>query len=643
MPQPTTPAPSVLAGLKQALLPHAPFSAMGAGDFDRVVRASQLRYFAPGEVILSPAESRPGHCFVVRQGSVRGERPGASGEAVALWELSAGEMFPLGALLARRGVTSVYRATQDTFCLVFPADTFDRLIASSPVFQDFCTRRLAHLLDLSRARLQAEYASTATEQRGLATELRQLLRQAPITCSSDTPLSSALDTMERQRIGSIVVVDPEGRPAGIFTRQDVIGRVVLPQRALDAPIRDVMSAPVVTLPAHARAGDAALVMARRGIRHIVVGESDGRVAGVVSERDLFILQRLSVRELASAIRRAPDVESLTQCAADIRSLSHTLVAQGVAAAQLTRMIASLNDQIAVRILDLMAPRHDLSGLALCWLGLGSEGRSEQTIATDQDNGLIFVANDESLAPDAIRERLLPFARAVNEAMDRCGFPLCKGGVMASNPRWCASLDEWKTAFATWIDRGDPESLLTANIFFDFRALWGEERLAALLREDIAARAQTNVRFLKQMSDNALRNRPPLSWLGEVQGSEDKAGVEGIDLKMSGSVPFVDAARIFALATGVTATNTVERLEEAGAKKGIPVAEIESWRDAFGYVQLLRLREQHRRAALGEANASDANLNVAPLASLSALDHRILKEALRQVRKIQQRLELDYPG
>jgi CBS domain-containing protein len=616
---------------------------MGAGDFDRVVRASQLRYFAPGEVILSPAESRPGHCFVVRQGSVRGERPGASGEAVALWELSAGEMFPLGALLARRGVTSVYRATQDTFCLVFPADTFDRLIASSPVFQDFCTRRLAHLLDLSRARLQAEYASTATEQRGLATELRQLLRQAPITCSSDTPLSSALDTMERQRIGSIVVVDPEGRPAGIFTRQDVIGRVVLPQRALDAPIRDVMSAPVVTLPAHARAGDAALVMARRGIRHIVVGESDGRVAGVVSERDLFILQRLSVRELASAIRRAPDVESLTQCAADIRSLSHTLVAQGVAAAQLTRMIASLNDQIAVRILDLMAPRHDLSGLALCWLGLGSEGRSEQTIATDQDNGLIFVANDESLAPDAIRERLLPFARAVNEAMDRCGFPLCKGGVMASNPRWCASLDEWKTAFATWIDRGDPESLLTANIFFDFRALWGEERLAALLREDIAARAQTNVRFLKQMSDNALRNRPPLSWLGEVQGSEDKAGVEGIDLKMSGSVPFVDAARIFALATGVTATNTVERLEEAGAKKGIPVAEIESWRDAFGYVQLLRLREQHRRAALGEANASDANLNVAPLASLSALDHRILKEALRQVRKIQQRLELDYPG
>ena len=135
--------------------------------------------------------------------------------------------------------------------------------------------------------------------------------------------------------------------------------------------------------------------------------------------------------------------------------------------------------------------------------MGSEGRGEQTIATDQDNGLLFVTNDEASTPDAIRERLLPFARAVNEALDRCGYPLCKGGVMAMNPRWCASLDEWKAAFAGWIDRGDPASLLAASIFFDFRALWGESRLADVLRADIARRARGNPRFLKQMSDNAL--------------------------------------------------------------------------------------------------------------------------------------------
>ena len=649
MSQATTPAPSVMAGIKLALKPHAPFSAMTEHDLDRVVRASQLRYFAPGEVILSPAEVRPASCFVIRQGTVRGERPGMTGDAAALWELSAGEMFPLGALLARRGVTSVYRATQDTFCLAIPVAVFDGLITASPVFQDFCTRRLAHLLDLSRASLQAEYAASVTEQRGFATRLETIVRHAPIACGPLAPLGENLRIMEDRRIGSMPVVDDERRPLGIFTRQDVIGRVVLPQLPLDTPMQQVMSAPAITLPVTATAGDAALLMARRGIRHVVLVDGVGVLAGVVSERDLFSLQRLSVRELASAIRRAVDIPALVQCAGDVRALSHALVAQGVAAGQLTRMISSLNDQLAVRILELVVPRHDVAGLRLCWLGMGSEGRGEQTIATDQDNGLIFAADDADIPADEVRARLLPLAREVNEAMDRCGYPLCKGGVMAMNPRWCASLGEWESAFANWIDRGDPESLLAANVFFDFRALWGDSTLADALRADIAARAQANSRFLKQMSDNALRNRPPLNWRGELQGAEDPSGEESIDLKMSGSVPFVDGARIYALATGVTETNTVDRFTAAGERRGIPEPEIRAWCDAFEYIQLLRLREQHRKAAsgagggAGSASSPGPNPNLVPLDGLADLDRRILKEAMRQVRKLQQRLELDYPG
>ena len=297
LPHSPIPAPSVLAGIRQALKPHAPFAAMNEGELDRIVRASQLKYFAPGEIILAPAADRSAHCYVIRQGTVRGERPGDSDAATAfVGSASAGEMFPLGALLARRGVTSVYRATQDTFCLKFPAAVFDAMIGASPVFQDFCTRRLAHLLDLSRMRLQSEYAATATEQRGLSTRLGDLLRQAPVVRGPDELLGDALVAMEENRIGSMPIVDSGLAPLGIFTRQDVIGRVVLPQRSLATPMRDVMSTPAVTLPAEATAGDAALVMAQRGIRHIVVVDAGGRIAGVVSERDLFSLQRLSVRE-----------------------------------------------------------------------------------------------------------------------------------------------------------------------------------------------------------------------------------------------------------------------------------------------------------------------------------------------------------
>jgi CBS domain-containing protein len=244
-----------------------------------------------------------------------------------------------------------------------------------------------------------------------------------------------------------------------------------------------------------------------------------------------------------------------------------------------------------------------------------------------------------VAPDAIRERLLPFATEVNQALDACGYPLCKGGVMAMNPRWCASLAEWRDAFFGWIDRGDPESLLAASIFFDFRGLWGETGLAEALRVDIAARAKANPRFLKQMSDNALRSRPPLNWLGDiaVQGGNEP----GIDIKMNGTAIFVDGARILALATGVTATNTNERLQLAGAAHGIPEAELRGWSDSFDYLQLVRLRTQHRRAS-GALAPSD-NANHVPLADLSEVDRRILRESLRQAKKLQQRLELDYPG
>lgn len=632
------PAPSVLAGLKLALRPHAPFSAMADEHVDRIVRGSRLRYFAPGETILAPDGKRPSLCYIVKQGIVRGERPGG-GEGAVLWELVAGDMFPLGALLGDRGVTSVYRSVRDTFCLAFPVAEFDLLLTQSPPFRDAVTRRLAHLLDLLRAQVQAEHAEGVTQRRGFSTPLGELLRHSAIVVPPGTPLGDGLAAMEERRIGSLPVVDDAGRPMGIFTRQDVIGRVVLPQRPLSDRIETVMSAPPVTLPATATAGDAALSMARHGIRHVIVTAPDGQVTGVVSERDLFALQRLSGRELASTIRRAPDIATLVHCAADVRSLALALVAQGMAGPALTRVLTGLNDRLCARVVELVLPAFDVEGLGLCWLGMGSEGREEQTIATDQDNGLVFVANEAQADPAVLRSRLLPFARAVNEALDRCGFPLCKGGVMAMNPQWCLSLAQWQEVFTRWIDQGDPESLLAANIFFDFRPLWGAMPLGERLRADVAARAQANARFQKQMADNALRNRPPLSWRGEIAPVED-TGVEGIDLKRSASMPITDAARILALATGVTATGTTARLREAGARKGMAQDDVASWCDAFDYLQLLRLRTQFRRASDGADTAG--NPNFVALASLTSLDRRILREALRQVRKLQQRLALDYP-
>lgn len=640
MPAPHSSTAAATAEMVAALRPHAPFAAMDERDVARLARAARLVYFPPGDVVLPPGRARPEHCYVVKQGSVHGERAGTDSPDTALFTLTAGEMFPLGALVGERAPTSTYRSAQDTFCLVFPTSEFDALMATSAVFRDFCTRRLAYLFDAVRASVQAEYVGSVTTRHDLSAPLRSLVRGAPVTVAPGVAIADALALMEARHIGSVPVVDDGGRPLGMFTRHDVIGRVVLPQVSLRHAIADVMSAPAQTLSLEATAADAALAMAQGGLRHLVLTEADGRVGGVVSERDLFQLHRASARELSQALRRAHDLPTLVQCAADIRALAHALVAQGVGSGPLMKIISGLNDRLTARVIDLVRVDYDLSGVVWCWLGLGSEGRAEQTIPTDQDNALLFVPNDPDAPEARLRDDLVPFAHAVNLALGRCGFPLCADDTMAGNARWCLALDEWRSQFAHWIDGGGDGGAREVAICFDFRPVAGAMEHAQALRGEVAARARAAPSFRKRLADDARRNRPPLSWTGRIAETTDAAGAEGIDVKLHGTQPMTDAARVMALAAGVSATGTVERLRGVARDARMADKDVATWCDTFEYLQMLRLRTQHRR--LVHELPAAANPNLVPVARLSALDRRVLKEALRQVRKLQQHLAAGDP-
>ena len=615
---------------------------MSAQDVEFVAAHCELAYYRNAEIVLSPGSGQPEHCFIVKQGVVEGLRPepgrnGASQRTMrSVMHLADGEVFPVAALLAERAVATTYRASGDTFCWVFPRASFDELAERSAAFLHFCRSRLHSLLDLSDKAVQASYAAEIAQQREMDTMLASVIRREPVVSAPQDSLREVFEQMERCSVGSVMVVAPdtgsgEAQLRGIFTRQDVLGRVVLPGVSLDTPISEVMTAPVASLQATHTVGDAMLMMAERSIRHIPVTQAD-RLVGVVTERDLFVMQRRSLRQIGDAIRRTSCVTEMPRVAADIRAWPHSLVAQGVSAAFVTRLISRLNDQLTVRLLELIAHERGIDLGQVCWLALGSEGREEQTIATDQDNGLI-------LGPDLAtpRDELLEFALHVNRALDACGYPLCKGGIMASNPEWCLDQSGWRALFDAWIERGDPRSLLHSSIFFDFRSIAGRAELARTLRAHVSAAARANPRFLKQMSDNALRNTPPASWTAGSIGQLFTAQVSEVDLKMRGAVPFVDGARLLALAHGVEATGTAERLAALAQADVIPRQEARSWADAFQFMQALRLRAQHR----GDANTDKPN--TIDTHDLSALDRRVLKEAFHQAHLLQQRLALDYPG
>ena len=630
----STPPNSLLIATVDHLRRFAPFDRMEREHLAWLAQRLALGYYAKGEVILSPEQGVASHFLVIKPGVVQGEQDVVRAQEDAAWlELHEGECFPLGALLSKRAVTSTYRAKLDVFCYELAAADFHELIRLSPPFQDFCTRRIASLLEQSKQIIQAQYAHSSSEQQSMSSPLSAIIRREPVTCAPDTPVRAVLETMHALGIGSMVAVE-DGRPVGIFTLHDVLNRVALAQIDLDQPIIGIMSTHLTSLPPQAFAYEAALEMAKHGFRHVLV-TADGRLTGIISEKDLFSLQRVGLRQISASIRGATTLEALKQTAHDIRQLAHNMMAQGVAAEQLTQFISALNDLLTVRIIELECAAAGMLESPLCagfcWIALGSEGRFEQTLNTDQDNGIIFQTPPGS-TPEQVREQLLPVARRINEALDACGFPLCKGNIMASNPQWCLALEEWQATFSAWIDQGNPVALLNASIFFDFRPLFGTHELAQQLRDWLTGKAATNPRFLRQMAANALCNRPPLGLMRDFVVGETHT----LDLKLNGIAPFVDAARIYGLASGATQTNTVQRLRASAARLNIAPAEIGAWVDALHFIQLLRLRLQHQQCEEG----SELSNKVDP-DSLNDLDRRILKEAFRQARKLQSRLALDY--
>jgi CBS domain-containing protein len=619
---------AAVAPYLDSLVHYAPFSEMSEDELARLFAHARVSYHAAGETLVALGATVQ-DCWLVLQGRVRGERgqPGESSALSAL-ELTAGEMFPVGALLTSRPTISRFFCEDEAFIVRVPAADFVAATRHSAVLADFCDRRLTFLLERSRRALQASYAAHESAEQQLPRTLASLIRRPPVSATGGETVRSALTRMQDAAVGSIVIVDDARRPVAIVTERDIIPRVVLAGGNIDAPVSFIATSSVSTLPVHATATDAALLMAEHGFRHVVVVDGDGALAGIVSERDLFALQRHTLTGISGAIGRAGSVGQLAICAADARQLARNLIAQGIEALTMTRFVSHLNDQITRRLLDLMAQKHGLKPGDGCWLALGSEGRHEQTISTDQDNALILGASCN-------RERALAAATEVNAALAECGFPLCRGNIMAGNPALALTVDEWRSKFESWIERGDPQSLLQANVFFDLRPLWGDATLAETLRADVLARAAANERFLKQLAHNALAVEPPLNWLGNLSATDDVEGRRVIDLKRFGVRPFVDAARVLALAHACTATSTVERLRALAAAGKLQAREVTEWADAFSFVQGLRMRAQERSRIASAPNA-------VAIDDLSPMDARILKECFRQARTLQQRLAVDYP-
>lgn len=621
-------------GTMEFLRKYPPFNQMDSAQLAYLVEHCQLRFYAAGESIIQPGDGPVQHFYIVKQGLVVGERPhSARRGSETTFEIASGECFPLAALLGERATRTEHLAGEDTFCLLLGKDAFVRLFAQSAPFRDFALRGVSSLLDQVNQQVQLRAAENLGAQYSLDTTLRELALQQPVACSAATPLRDAVRRMHEQHVGSIVIVDEGERPAGIFTLRD-LRRVVADGESLEQPISALMTQRPFHLPPEASAFDAALAMTERHIAHVCLVEHE-RLVGVVSERDLFSLQRVDLVHLARTIRHAGRIETLVALRSDIRLLVERMLAHGASSTQITQLVTLLNDHTVCRVIELVLEELGDPGVPFSWLCFGSEGRREQTLHTDQDNGILFEADSPEQA-EHMRQRLLPVARRINQRLAECGFALCRGNIMAGNPELCLSRREWALRFAAFVREATPESLLASSIYFDLRVVWGDEQGCTQLRRQLLADVADNSLFQRLIAANALRHRPPLGRFRDFVVARKGAEKDTFDLKEEGLTPFVDGARLLALAHGVEESSTLRRFAELVRLEVIDAQDGAAYEEAYHFIQQTRLQLHQQQAAqsLPLSNRLDPD-------SLNHLDRRILRESFRQAQRLQASLTLRY--
>lgn len=622
-------------GTLSFLLRYPPFNQMDIHHLAWMVEHCQLRFHEQGDSIIRPQDGAVQFFYIVKQGRVRGERLIVGQQKPdTTFEISTGECFPLAALIGDRATRTEHIAAEDTFCLLLPRDDFQQLLGLSPPFRDFALRGVSSLLDQVNQQVQRQAQETVGALYSLETRLAEIAIRQPVVCSPDTSIQAGVSAMHEASVGSIVITDSDAVPLGIFTLRDLRQLIAGDAPDLERPISSVMTPAPFRLPASASTFDAAIAMTRDHIGHICVVRGESLV-GVVSERDLFALQRVDLVRLARAISNASGLAELLRLRSDIHRLVDSMLAHGASATQLTHIITLLNDQTTCRVIELCKQQYGDPGIPFTWLCFGSEARGEQTLHTDQDNGILFEAENDTQAEE-VRQRLLPLARRINEMLAECGFTLCTGQIMAGNPELCLSRHEWQRRFTQCIHSATPENLLASSIFFDFRAVWGDTQGAETLFYAVLQLVADTPNFQRMLARNALKNRPPLGLFRNFVVSGSGQDKHTVDLKIQGLAPFVDGARILALAHGIKATGTVQRLEQLKQQGRIDGLDADAYEEAYQFIQLLRM-QLHQRQKLEQR---PFNNRVSP-ETLNQLDQRILRESFRQAQRLQASLGMRY--
>jgi CBS domain-containing protein len=491
-----------------------------------------------------------------------------------------------------------------------------------------------------------EQKRTEDERENLIAELQSslLFLNEPISsfvrnnaaCDMNLSIAEAAVTMTKQNFSALLVISEKNEALGIITDCDFRGRVIGKAADQGSPVFTIMSSPLITISDSALIFEAILLMQERGVQHLAVKDNTGRIIGIVRNRDLLQFHRYSSAFMFREIQSACSVDKIIDIRHRQPQLVRILIEGGAKAKNITRIITAVSDSIVEKYINFAIDQLGEPPVRFTFMALGSEGRQEQTLISDQDNAIIY--DDVAIERESyVKEYFIKLGEKVCEWLDKTGYTYCNGGVMAKNPKWCMSLASWKEQFSQWIEVSAPQDFREFNIFFDFRSVFGDKNLSVELRKYVYDLLTNNAPFFMHFAIDALYYKPPIGIFGKIVLESSGQNSHTFDIKEA-MLPIVNFARLYALNNGIYETNTLERLYKLYEKNVLKKADYEE--TVFSYNYLMQIRLKHQSRTLSENIEPDNNINPKELAHI---DETTLKETFYQINAIQKRISFDFTG
>ncbi|MCG7499638.1 DUF294 nucleotidyltransferase-like domain-containing protein [Vibrio sp. Of7-15] len=619
-----------LIEIQNFLAQYPPFNELSDEVLEHITRHIEISYYRQDTPIIHFGD-QINDLYMVRSGVVEVYR--RKGELYN--RLDEGDLFGQMGLLTNNKVRFPVKAIEDTLVYCIPEAVFQELYDNHDSFADF-----VEVEDNARLR---QAVSNSNEQNDLTTsKVRTLLtRDAPSVTKTETIQSAAIK-MAEENVSSLLIIDPDvgddddeedlNPVIGIITDRDLCTRVLAEGLDPNDEVSSVMTVDVISLDHNAYVYEAMLTMLRYNVHHLPVLK-DKQPIGIIETTDIVRYESQNSLLLVSSIFQQQNIEELAVLCEQVKDSFVRLVNEDANSHMVGSAMSVIGRSVKQRLIELAEEELGPPPVPYCFLALGSMGRDEQLIVTDQDNAIIL---DDSYQSEKHGKYFEQLATYVCDALDKCGYTYCTGDIMATNPDWRMTRREWEACFADWIDDPNPKALLNASIFFDLDGVHGRLKWAEQLNGFIVRRARKNNRFLACLARNALNRTPPLGFFKDFVMEKDGRHNNSINLKRRGTAPLADLIRVHALAVGSRSQNSFERLDDIIDAGILPKGRAQDLRDAMEFISMVRIRHQ----ALDVEQGIEPDNNIEP-ENLSDFERRNLKDAFQILSNAQNFLKFRY--